>query len=162
MGMTPRASAAIFASSLSTQITFMPRSARQAPVTRPTCPVPTMQMFMTRGRSRRTGSRPGSGAPRVRRRSTRGPRRLRRGGRRRRGGRFLRRGNGPALPGVGLLDAGPLAVPDEPAQELGFVDPDHEVIGGVEDGGVVDELAGRPLARVELLPDRVQALQEAA
>src|SRR6266542_3238787 len=51
--MTPFPSAAIFDSSLSTQITFMPRSARAAPVTSPTYPVPTMQMFMTSGLSGR-------------------------------------------------------------------------------------------------------------
>src|SRR6266540_2655433 len=51
--MTPFPSAAIFDSSLSTQITFMPRSARAAPVTSPTYPVPTMQMFMIYGLSRR-------------------------------------------------------------------------------------------------------------
>src|SRR4030095_7681645 len=38
--------AAIFASSLSTQTTFIPKSARHAPVTSPTYPVPTMQTFM--------------------------------------------------------------------------------------------------------------------
>src|SRR5512141_1485976 len=36
----------IFVSSLSMQVTSIPKSARQAPVTRPTYPVPTMQMFM--------------------------------------------------------------------------------------------------------------------
>src|SRR5262249_19324221 len=44
--MIPFARAAILASSLSTQITSIPRSASPAPVTRPTYPVPTMQMFM--------------------------------------------------------------------------------------------------------------------
>ena len=48
MGISPRWRAAIFAASLSTQTTFIPKSARQAPVTRPTYPVPIMQMFMKR------------------------------------------------------------------------------------------------------------------
>src|SRR5438552_14158516 len=46
MGEIPRFRSAIFVSSLSTQVTSMPKSARHAPVTSPTYPVPTMQMFM--------------------------------------------------------------------------------------------------------------------
>src|SRR5437762_5540685 len=46
MGMRPAWRAAIFSVSVSTQITSLPRSANTAPVTRPTYPVPTTQMFM--------------------------------------------------------------------------------------------------------------------
>ena len=42
----PFESSAIFVASLSTHVTSMPKSARHAPVTRPTYPVPTMQMFI--------------------------------------------------------------------------------------------------------------------
>src|SRR5436190_22924669 len=45
MGMRPDRSASILARSLSTQMTSLPRSAKTAPVTRPTYPVPTTQMF---------------------------------------------------------------------------------------------------------------------
>src|SRR3970040_1409765 len=41
MGISPRRKAATLASSLSTQTTSLPVSARQAPTTRPTYPVPT-------------------------------------------------------------------------------------------------------------------------
>ena len=45
MGTSPRFSAAILASSMSTQTTVLPFSARQAPTTRPTYPVPTTPIF---------------------------------------------------------------------------------------------------------------------
>src|SRR2546426_6940621 len=44
--MRPARRAAIFSSTLSTQTTSLPRSANTAPVTSPTYPVPTTQMFM--------------------------------------------------------------------------------------------------------------------
>src|SRR5688572_25985845 len=44
--MTPRRSLAIFSLSTSTQKTWWPRSAKQAPVTRPTWPVPMTEIFM--------------------------------------------------------------------------------------------------------------------
>src|SRR5215813_1433982 len=66
------------------------------------------------------------------------------------------------LVGVLLLDSGALPVADDPAQQLRFVDPDHESVGGVENRWIVDELAGRPLAAVELSSDRVEVLREAA
>src|SRR5437764_14454055 len=47
--MRPASRSAILAASLSTQTTPLPRSARTAPVTNPTYPVPTTQMFMTNG-----------------------------------------------------------------------------------------------------------------
>src|SRR6202011_1146427 len=59
-------------------------------------------------------------------------------------------------------DAGPLPVADEPAQKLRFVYPDDEPVGRVEDRRIVDELAGRALAAVELLANRVQVLRETA
>src|SRR5712691_659347 len=46
MGMRPAWRAAIFSVSVATQITTLPRSANTAPVTRPTYPVPTTEMFM--------------------------------------------------------------------------------------------------------------------
>src|SRR2546426_12833086 len=46
MGMRPARRAIIFSSSLSTQTTSLPRSAKTAPVTSPTYPLPTTQMFM--------------------------------------------------------------------------------------------------------------------
>src|SRR4051812_21325512 len=49
MGMRPASRSAILAASLSTQTTSLPRSAKTAPVTRPTYPVPTTQMFMADG-----------------------------------------------------------------------------------------------------------------
>src|SRR5437763_3139054 len=47
--MRPASRSAILAASLSTQTTSLPRSAKTAPVTNPTYPVPTTQMFMTNG-----------------------------------------------------------------------------------------------------------------
>src|SRR5512132_677927 len=67
-----------------------------------------------------------------------------------------------ALLVVLFLDAGPLPVADQPAQELRFVDPDDEPVGRVEDGRIVDELAGGALPAVELAADRVQMLRETA
>src|SRR5262245_49838102 len=46
MGMRPARRAAIFSWILSTQTTSFPRSAKTAPVTSPTYPVPITQMFM--------------------------------------------------------------------------------------------------------------------
>src|SRR5687768_4944343 len=46
MGSVPRLSRSTFARSLSTQTTSLPRSAKTAPVTSPTYPVPTTQMFI--------------------------------------------------------------------------------------------------------------------
>src|SRR5262249_4086940 len=91
----------------------------------------------------------------------------RRRGRRGRGGRVVVGGFGRetrlrALFVVLLLDPGALPVADQPAQQLRFVDPDHEPVGRVEDRRIVDELAGRPLATVELSSDRVEVLREAA
>src|SRR4029078_9925743 len=48
MGICPCCSMSIFCATLSTQVTSMPKSARQAPVTRPTYPVPTTQICMVR------------------------------------------------------------------------------------------------------------------
>src|SRR5713226_4478250 len=45
--MRPALRDSILARSLSTQTTSLPRSAKTAPVTSPTYPVPTTQMFMT-------------------------------------------------------------------------------------------------------------------
>src|ERR1700738_1782207 len=59
-----------------------------------------------------------------------------------------------------LLDAGPLPIADQPAQELRFVDSADEPGSPVEDRRVVDELAGGALAAIELLPDGVQMLRE--
>src|SRR5688572_29672749 len=53
MGISPRRSASTFAASASTQTTVLPFSARQAPTTRPTYPVPTTAIFR---------SPPGNGA----------------------------------------------------------------------------------------------------
>src|SRR5215470_425409 len=47
MGRRPALRAAILSRSLSTQTTSFPRSANTAPVTSPTYPVPTTQMFMS-------------------------------------------------------------------------------------------------------------------
>src|SRR5207244_1651851 len=47
--MRPAERAAIFSSSLSTQMTSLPRSAKTAPVTSPTYPVPATQMFIRTG-----------------------------------------------------------------------------------------------------------------
>src|SRR3989442_12955218 len=49
MGIRPPRRDSILARSLSTQTTSLPRSAKTAPVTSPTYPVPTTQMFMTDG-----------------------------------------------------------------------------------------------------------------
>src|SRR6478752_6930305 len=46
MGIRPRRSIRTFASTLSTQTTSLPVSARQAPTTRPTYPVPTTAIFI--------------------------------------------------------------------------------------------------------------------
>src|ERR1700731_1125527 len=46
MGIFPSLSIAIFDSSLSTQMTSFPFSARQAPTTSPTYPVPTIAIFI--------------------------------------------------------------------------------------------------------------------
>jgi len=46
MGMTPARSASTFSAWLSTHTTSLPRSAKTAPVTSPTYPVPTAQMFI--------------------------------------------------------------------------------------------------------------------
>src|SRR5580700_3768932 len=46
MGIFPALSVAIFDSSLSTQMTSFPFSARQAPTTSPTYPVPTTAIFI--------------------------------------------------------------------------------------------------------------------
>src|ERR1700682_2172143 len=46
MGIFPSLSVAIFDSSLSTQMTSFPFSARQAPTTSPTYPVPTTAIFI--------------------------------------------------------------------------------------------------------------------
>src|SRR5688572_16470514 len=45
MGIFPRWSIRIFASALSTQMTSLPLSAKQAPATSPTYPVPTTAIF---------------------------------------------------------------------------------------------------------------------
>src|SRR5262245_49909423 len=47
MGILRDLSSLIFRSSLSTQRTLWPRSARQAPVMRPTWPVPMIETFMS-------------------------------------------------------------------------------------------------------------------
>src|SRR3972149_6856627 len=78
MGMIPRFSESIFALSLSTQVTSLPRSAKTAPVTSPTYPVPTTQMFKVEPPSRApgyqtTGLPRQSCAPRHSRRTTAGP-----------------------------------------------------------------------------------------
>src|SRR6266404_252835 len=52
MGMRPALRAAILSRSLSTQTTSLPRSAKTAPVTSPTYPVPTTQMFIGSPRGR--------------------------------------------------------------------------------------------------------------
>src|SRR6202162_4222414 len=67
-----------------------------------------------------------------------------------------------ALLVVLFLDAGPLPIADQPAQELRLIDSDDETVGRVEDRRVVDELAGGALAAVELLADGVQMLRETA
>ena len=46
IGISPAPSARIFSSSLSTHVTLMPNSAKQAPVTSPTYPVPMTAMFI--------------------------------------------------------------------------------------------------------------------
>src|SRR5262252_285378 len=62
---------------------------------------------------------------------------------------------------VFLLDAGLLAVLDEPAQERRFVHAHDEPLRGVEDGRIVDELAGGTVALVELPSDRIEVPREA-
>src|SRR5438309_12018917 len=47
--MRPAERAAILSSSLSTQMTSLPRSAKTAPVSSPTYPVPATQMFIRTG-----------------------------------------------------------------------------------------------------------------
>src|SRR5215475_4785549 len=61
MGMRPALRAETLSRSLSTQTTSLPRSAKTAPVTSPTYPVPTTQMFM---RSRTRGHQDTKRSPR--------------------------------------------------------------------------------------------------
>src|SRR5438094_9511258 len=61
MGIRPASSSAILSGRLSTQTTSFPRSAKTAPVTKPTYPVPTTQMFMVPGHHTRGGSSGGTG-----------------------------------------------------------------------------------------------------
>src|SRR6185436_13672739 len=49
MGIRPASRSATLVASLSTHRTSLPRSANTAPVTRPTYPVPTTQMFISNG-----------------------------------------------------------------------------------------------------------------
>src|SRR5688572_10999598 len=51
MGILPRWSERTLAGSLSTQMTSLPFSARQAPATRPTYPLPTTAIFIRSGPS---------------------------------------------------------------------------------------------------------------
>src|SRR5438552_13939109 len=61
--MRPAERAAILSSSLSTQMTSLPRSAKTAPVTSPTYPVPATQMFIrTGGKDYSRAHRRGAGA----------------------------------------------------------------------------------------------------
>src|SRR4051812_5830689 len=76
--MSPRSSISIFAATLSMQVTALPLSARQVPVTRPTYPLPTTAIFMEASPIRddgaadrldRRSSRPSLGHDRHRRRA---------------------------------------------------------------------------------------------
>src|SRR5215470_15859385 len=76
MGMCPALRASTLARLLSTQTTSLPRSAKTAPVTSPTYPVPTTQMFMgsrTRGHQDTKRAPSGPLLPGVRRSSEEAP-----------------------------------------------------------------------------------------
>ncbi len=62
---------------------------------------------------------------------------------------------------VARLDARPLPVPHEPLEGLGLVDTDEDVVDGLEQGRIVDELRGRPVAVVDLLGHAREARRNA-
>ena len=61
---------------------------------------------------------------------------------------------------VAVLDAPLLAVADQPLQELRVVDSDDDVVGGVVEGGVADELPERAVPAVELCRNGVEVRRE--
>src|SRR6267378_1922955 len=62
MGRRPARSASILSATLSTHTTSLPRSAKTAPVTSPTYPAPTTQMFIGGSYYQRSFARPPGGS----------------------------------------------------------------------------------------------------
>src|SRR5205807_2763692 len=62
---------------------------------------------------------------------------------------------------VAFLDPALLAIADQPAQELRFVDADEDVVDRFIDRGIVDQLAGRALAAIQFGYSVVELVQQA-